>query len=250
QGNVDPRLDWTVGRRAVPYLDWTSEYFDPNYTMYNNYWVGYPSNPGSDPAFGWINDRTFGGPYNPVKNNYRASQVGTYSDVYAQGYLLGSAVNYSIIRFADVLLWAAECEVENGSLSRAQELVNYVRARARDGRTVPVTYDYEGSYYASANYSVDTYKDPWTSQDDARKAVRFERRLEFGLEGQRFFDLVRWGIAADYINSYLSVEKTRIQHLNGVNFVAGKNEYFPIPQQEVDLSNSNGKPLIQQNPGY
>lgn len=250
QGTVDPRLDWTVGRRGVPYLDWTSEYLDPNYTIYNNYWVGYPSNPGSDPNFGWINDRSFGGPYNPVKNNYRASQVGVYSDNYAQGYLLTSATNYSIIRFADVLLWAAECEVEVGSLSRAEALVNYVRARARDGRYVPVSYDYIGSYYASANYYVDIYYEPFTSKDIARKAVRFERRLELGLEGHRFFDLVRWGIAADYINNYLNVEKTRLSHLAGVSFTAGKNEYFPIPQQEIDLSNLNGTPLLKQNPGY
>lgn len=250
QGTVDPRLDWTVGRRGVPYLDWTSEYLDPNFTVYNNYWVGYPSNPGSDPNFGWINDRSFGGPYNPVKNNYRASQVGVYSENYAQGYLLTSATNYSIIRFADVLLWAAECEVEVGSLARAEELVNYVRARARDGRYVPVSYDYIGSYYPSANYYVDVYYDPWTSKDEARKAVRFERRLELGLEGHRFFDLVRWGIAADYINQYLNIEKTRLPHLAGVSFVAGKNEYFPIPQQEIDLSNSNGTSLLKQNPGY
>ncbi len=157
-------LDWTVGRRGVPYLNWTDEYLDPNYTIYNNYWVGYPSNPGSDPNFGWINDRTFGGPYNPVKNNYRADQVGMYSDYYAQGYLLGSGVNYSVIRFADVLLWAAECEVEVGSLERARELVNYVRARARDGRYVEVTYDYEGNYYPSANYYMDIYNDSWTNK--------------------------------------------------------------------------------------
>ncbi|MEO8764258.1 MAG: RagB/SusD family nutrient uptake outer membrane protein, partial [Ginsengibacter sp.] len=98
QETVDPRLDWTVGRRGVPYLDWA----DPNY------YTGYPSNPGSDPNIGWINDRSFGGPYTPVKNNYRASQLYKYGDYYAQGYLVGSGVNYSIIRFADVLLWAAE----------------------------------------------------------------------------------------------------------------------------------------------
>ncbi len=240
QGNVDPRLDWTVGRRGVPYLDWADE----------NYYTGYPSHPGSDPSVGWVNDRTFGGPYSPVKNNYRASQIGIYSDVYAQGYLLGSGVNYSIIRFADVLLWAAECEVEVGSLDRARELVNYVRARTMNGRYVPVSYDYLGNYYASANYYIGLYNTSWTDKSMARNAVRFERRLELGLEGHRFFDLVRWGIAAQYINDYLTVEKTRLPHLAGVSFVAGKNEYFPIPQQEIDLSNSNGKPLLKQNPGY
>lgn len=195
---------------------------------------------------GWINDRSFGGPYNPVKNNYRASQVGIYGDYYAQGYLLGSGVNYSIIRFADVLLWAAECEVEVGDLNRARELVNYVRARARDGRYVEVSYDYIGNYYPSANYYMDTYNQPWTNKDQARNAVRFERRLELGLEGHRFFDLVRWGIAADYINKYLQEEKSRLPNdLTGVTFTANKNEYFPIPQGEIDLD-----PNLKQNPGY
>lgn len=240
QGTVDPRLDWSVGRRGVPYLDWAS----PSYYGVNA--TGYSSYPTSDPSFGWINDRTFGGPYSPVKNNYRASQVGIYSDNYAQGYLLGSAVNYSIIRFADVLLWAAECEVETGNLERARGLVNYVRARARDGRYVEVAYDYIGNYNPSANYYIDTYNQPWTDQVMARDAVRFERRLEFSLEGQRFFDLVRWGIAADNINKYLQEETPRLPNdLTGVTFTAGKNEYFPIPQQEIDLD-----PNLKQNPGY
>lgn len=244
QGTVDPRLDWTVGRRGVPYLDWASpSYFGDNAT-------GYSSFPGSDPNVGWVNDRTFGGPYSPVKNNYRASQFGIFSDYYAQGYLMGSAVNYSIIRFADVLLWAAECEIEIGSLDRGRELVNYVRNRAVTGRMVEVAYDYIGNYLASANYFVGLYTNPWADQDYARKAVRFERRLELAMEGHRFFDLVRWGIAADYINAYLDVEKDRINHLGTVHFVAGKHEYFPIPQLEIDLSKSNGTAILKQNPGY
>ena len=83
-------------------------------------------------------------------------------------------------------------------------------------------------------------------QASARKAVRFERRLELALEGHRFFDLVRWGIAGDYINTYLQKEKTRLpKNLMGVSFTANKNEYFPIPQIEIDL-NSN----LKQNLGY
>lgn len=244
QGTVDPRLDWTAGRRGVPYLDWASpSYFGDNAT-------GYSSNPGSDPSVGWINDRTFGGPYTPIKNNYRASQFGVYSDFYAQGYLLGSAVNYSIIRFADVLLWAAECEIEIGSLERARTLVNYVRERAVTGQMVEVAYDYLGNYLPSANYYIGLYNTAWSGQDVARKAVRFERRLELALEGHRFFDLVRWGIAAEYINDYLNVEKTRLPHLAGASFTAGKHEYFPIPQQEIELSSVNGVPMLKQNPGY
>ncbi len=233
QGNLDPRLDWTVGRRGVPYLDWAS-------------YTGYSSNPGSDPAVGWINDRSFGGPYMPVKNNFRAANAAKYSENYAQYYLLTSGVNVSIIRFADVLLWAAECEVEVGSLEKARIYVNYIRNRAKVGRQVEVTYDYIGNYSPSANYNIGLYNTAWTSQSEARKAVRFERRLELALEGHRFFDLVRWGIAGTYINSYLQKEKERLPaDLTGVSFTPNKNEYFPIPQVEIDLN-----PNLKQNPGY
>lgn len=240
QGTVDPRLDWTVGRRGVPYLDWASpSYFGTNAT-------GYSSFPTSDPNFGWINNRLFGGPYVPVKNNYRASQVGLYSDNYVQGYLVGSAVNYSIIRFADVLLWAAECEVEIGDLNKARTLVNYVRERALTGRKVEVASDQFGNYAPSAHYVIGLYNDTWADQSYARNAVRFERRLELALEGHRFFDLVRWGIADTYINNYLNAEEPRLPaNLTGVSFTKDKNEYFPIPQTEIDLN-----PSLKQNPGY
>lgn len=238
-GTVDPRLDWTVGRRAVPYLDWTTP----------SYYSGYGSNPGSDPDYGWINDRTFGGPYVPVKNNFRYANGNfqKYSENYAQYYMLTSAVNVSIIRFADVLLWAAECEIELDNLEKAKEYVNYVRDRAKNGRYVEITYDDIGGYSASANYYVDVYTDSWSDPEAARKAVRFERRLELALEGHRFFDLVRWGIAASYINAYLANEKSRLPaNLSGAfNFAENKNEYYPIPQQEIDLNHN-----LKQNPGY
>ncbi|MFT3702835.1 MAG: RagB/SusD family nutrient uptake outer membrane protein [Agriterribacter sp.] len=227
QGTVDPRLDYSVGRRGVFYLDYN--YGSPN--------------PGKD----WINSHAFGGPYLNIKGVYRYDQYGIYSDYYAQGYLQTSAVNYNLIRYADVLLWAAECEIEVGSVDKAREYVNMIRNRAKTGCSVDIDYS-TGS--PSANYLVEPYEDAWSDQEFARKAVRFERRLELAMEGHRFFDLVRWGIAADYINNYLNVEKTRIGHLQSVSFVAGKNEYLPLPQVEIDLSNKDGVPLLKQNPGY
>jgi hypothetical protein len=223
-GTLDPRLDWTVGRRGVPYLDYN--YGEPN--------------PGKD----WINDHNFGGPFTPIKGVYRFDQQGTYSEYYTNGYLLSSAVNYNLIRFADVLLWAAEAEVEAGTLEKAREYVNRVRTRAMNGCVV----EYYGT--PAANYFMDLYNDAWADQAFARKAVRFERRLELAAEGHRFFDLVRWGIAAEYINAYLSVEKTRMPRLANVTFTKGKNEYYPLPQIEIDLSMKDGKPLLIQNPGY
>lgn len=223
-GPLDPRIDWTIGRRGVPYLDYN--YGEPN------------------PGKSWINDQFFGGPYTPIKGVYRFDQQGTYSEYYTNGYLLSSAVNYNLIRYADVLLWAAEAEIEAGSLEKAREYVNLVRARAKNGCVV----EYYGT--PAANYAMELYNEPWTDPAFARKAVRFERRLELAMEGHRFFDLVRWGIAAEYINAYLEVEKTRIAHLQGVQFSEGTHEYFPLPQVEIDLSNVDGQPLLIQNNGY
>jgi starch-binding outer membrane protein, SusD/RagB family len=219
-GNLDPRLDWSLGRRGIPYLDW-----------------------GVDPGQDWdggASGQIIGGPYLPMKNVYMASQdygIGG-NNFYATGGA-GSSVNYSIIRFAEVLLWAAECEVEVGSLENARALVNRVRTRAVNSCQVV------NGGSPAANYKIGTYTSAWADQSYARNAVRMETRLELAMEGHRFFDLVRWGIAATYINAYLLTEQTRIDHLKGVTFTAGKNEYFPIPQKELGLNHN-----LKQNPGY
>jgi hypothetical protein len=163
-----------------------------------------------------------------------------------------SANNYVFIRFADVLLMAAECEVEAGSLETARQYVNRVRARAANPDGFLHTYIDNSNPLAgfsstpAANYKVGLYTTPWTDQDYARKAVRFERRLELGEEGHRHFDLVRYGDADVVINAYLEKEKSFITHLNGVTFKKGVNEYFPIPQTEIDKSHG----ALTQNPGY
>ena len=138
----------------------------------------------------------------------------------------GSSVNYNVIRYAEVLLWAAECEMEVGSLENARALKNRVRNRAVNSCQEMNDTD------PAANYFVESYNTPWADQRFARNAVRFETRLEFSLEGQRFFDLVRWGVAGDYLNAYLQKEQTRIDHLKGVRFTPQKNEYFPIPKKK------------------
>lgn len=214
---LDPRLDYTVGRRGIPYLDW-----------------------GPHRGILWVRDQSNGGPYSPVKNVYYKSQTGKLTDAsfWTSGVV---AANYSLIRFADVLLWAAECEVEVGSLARAAELVNIIRARAANpAGWVP------GS---PANYQIGLYTS-FPSQDVARTAVRFERRLEFAMEGHRFFDLVRWGVAAETLNAYIAKEKSLRSYLNATTFTPGKNEYFPIPQGEIDQSQVDGAPTLKQNPGY
>jgi hypothetical protein len=124
--------------------------------------------------------------------------------------------------------------------------VNRVRARAAN----PDGFVKNPDGNPAANYVIGLYNTTWSDQAIARKAVRFERRLELAMEGHRFFDLVRWGVAAPTINNYLAGEKDRRAYLIGASFTAGVNEYYPIPEQQIILSSINGVPTLQQNPGY
>ena len=92
------------------------------------------------------------------------------------------------------------------------------------------------------------YTSTWTDQNVAREAVRFERKLELGLEGHRFYDLVRWGIAEEKLDAYLQFEAARIpSHFAGATFTSGQDEYLPIPQRQIDLQGSD---ILAQNPGF
>ncbi len=221
---VDPRLDWTVGRDGVPFLDHGTH----------------------EPA--WIRNRAFGGPYSVKKFIYAAGEESTVGWTNKQL----NAVNIPIIRYADVLLMLAECEVESGSLERARELVNMIRTRAGACAQGPdggvTTIDDAGITWA--NYRIGTYDDPWTDQAAARKAVRTERRLEMAMEGHRFFDLKRWGVAEQVINEYLEVEKTRRNYLESHNGMEARHNLFPLPFTQIQLSAVDGTPMLTQNPGY
>jgi len=225
---VDSRLDWTIGRRGVPYLDW-----------------------GLFPGSSWIRNQASAGPYAPMKNVYYKSQEKTLTDnsSWTSGY---TANNYTYIRFADILLMAAEVEVEVGSLAQAQTYVNTVRTRAADntGWVKAVT---GGANYGgfAANYKVGLYTVPWATQDEARIAVRFERRIELAMEGHRFFDLVRYGTIAAELNAYAAHEiGSGYTLMNGATFTTGKNEYYPVPQSEIDKSFDKGASTLKQNAGY
>ncbi|WP_247236146.1 RagB/SusD family nutrient uptake outer membrane protein [Telluribacter sp. SYSU D00476] len=209
EGTLDPRLDWTVGRRGIPFLNW-----------------------GVHPGRNWIRDQSFGGPYTFKKFfAYSGENAGAESP-------RANSNNYRALRFADVLLMRAEVAVEEGDLDMALKIVNQIRTRA--GNVVVTTADGK----PAANYLVKPYPS-FPSQEYARKAVRFERRVELAMEGHRFFDLVRWGVADQTLNAYLTKESKKRTYLNGATFVKGKNEYFPIPQAQIDIM---GASVLKQNP--
>jgi len=219
-GPVDPRLDHSIGRRGIPYLDWIPH-----------------------PGKAWIRAQVYAGPYSPKKYIYYKRQENTLTDgsSWTRGY---ATMNYTIIRFADVILMAAEAEVELGNLEKAREYVNMIRARAAN----PDSWVKNPDGSNAADYQIELYNDAWTDQGAARDAVRFERKLELSGEGHRFFDLVRWGIAEPTLNAYLAHEaKYLITMFGGAKFTAGKNEYYPIPQTQIDIQGSD---VLTQNPGY
>jgi hypothetical protein len=231
---VDPRLDWTVGRRGIPYLDW-----------------------GNHPGRSWVRDQDYAGPYAPKKNVYWQYNQDKYKD--ANSWAPGSAINIVLIRYADVLLLAAETEAELNNLDAAQAYVNQVRTRAGNPATKVYKYISDASPMGgfsttpAANYIVNPYPaGTFTAQgqDYAVKAVRFERKLEFAMEGQRYFDIVRWGIASTTMTAFYSYESKITTDLAGGKFVTGRNEHYPIPQRQIDLSFKNGVKTLEQNGGY
>jgi hypothetical protein len=231
---VDPRLDHTVGRRGIPFLDW-----------------------GIYRGKAWVRDQGNAGPYIYKKNMFKKAEQGSFSTT--TGWATGvNANNYRAIRLAHVMLWRAEVAVEENDLATALALVNQLRERAanhvvmglcttyklpsQDGLAVDYT-------KPAANYDVKPYPS-FADQAYARKAVRHEMRLEFGMEGYRFFDLVRWGIAAETINAMMDNDRNFRSLFGGAvpkSFTAGKNEYWPIPQTQIDLQGSD---VLTQNPGY
>ena len=224
---LDPRLDWAVGRRGIPYYDY-----------------------GPHPGRNWIRDQAYAGPFSPKKHvNKSSDNNGVATNI---NNVRQTAKNYNAIRFADVLLMAAEAEIEVGSLEMARTYINLVRTRAANPSGFVANTNPSGfvNGTAPANYQVKPYGSPFPDQNIARKAVRFERRLELAMEGHRFFDLVRWGIAAEVLNPYLATETVRRSYKNGSGgFTKDKNEYYPIPNRVIQIAKIDGN-ILDQNPGY
>ena len=236
--NVDPRLDWTVGRRGIPFLDW-----------------------GNHPGKAWIREQSYAGPYSPKKNTYYQATAGTYSDQHS--WAPGTANQINVIRFADVLLLAAETKAQLGNFDGAQTLVNLVRARAAKPAGFNYKYVNAAAVYPAAtggfsttpaaSYVVSQYPTgafAAAGKDGALKRIYFERKLELAMEGQRFFDISRWGIAQQALSTYFTYDGALVNDVTGAVWTPNKNEYYPIPQNQIQLESDGTTSKLKQNQGY
>ena len=100
-----------------------------------------------------------------------------------------------------------------------------------------------------ATYKVGLYP-TFPNQTFARNAVRIERKIELAMEGQRFFDLRRWGAADTTLNNFVAVEKNRRSFFSGATPFAARYRLYPIPSLQIELSKVGGISTLQQNPGW
>ena len=244
EDQLDPRLDFTVSRRGIPYKDWGI-------------------NRGSD----WIRKQSEGGPYLPVAKPF-FKKAERYVLSTTTGWMSGvNANNYRYLRYSHILLWRAEVEAFEGDLGKALELVNQIRDRA--GKDVVMgkvnIYQLPASVYPwgkegdvdftkpAANYKIGLYT-ALANKKDAMRAVQWEQRLEFATEGMRFFDLRRWdNLPADIkgkdmatlLNEFAVADLRIRSFMADANFSEG-DKYQPIPQGQIDIQTG----IIVQRPEY
>ncbi|MCD7938160.1 MAG: RagB/SusD family nutrient uptake outer membrane protein [Tannerellaceae bacterium] len=221
ENNIDPRLNHTVAIPGAPYK------YAPAFI----------------PDSSWIRDPQTYGCFMSLKE-----VVLPTCPCFAQAApFMSSSKNRDIIRYADVVLWRAEALIELNRHAEALPLINSLRTRAAasTGRLVDIQGDPTGQFVI-APYQPGVNSPAWT-QSFARQALQWERRLEFSQEGVRFFDLVRWGIAAETVNTYFEVEKTRRgSYMSEARFTKNRDEYFPVPKNQINFS----KKLYEQNYGW
>ncbi len=211
---VDPRLFVTVGVPGTPYM------FNTDYMMAEtNTW----SRGGG--TYGY---------FVSLKQNVDPALTNSY--LFDCDNQWASSMNRIVFRYADVLLMRAEALAQLGQTTEAISLVNQVRQRAAGMITSSVVSGYPNKY--GVRYAVGRYNGTY-SKDQTMRIVKMERRLELAMEAERFFDLVRWGDAATVLNKYFTDESRTMNFLQGASFTANKNEYLPIPYEQMAAANGN-----------
>lgn len=220
QQKWDPRLFHTVGMPTFPYK------YEAEYTLTT-------ANSRTPNTYGY---------YTSMKEVPQRSKGETYSDSWQ-----AFAMNDYIFRYTDVMLMRAEALIELDRLSEARTIINDIRERAASSITKHISY---AAQYCQISTYPETY---FQDKETARKCLRWERRLEMAMENGRFFDLRRWGIASKILNDYFKSEKLSVyegqsyaKYYDGAYFTAGKNEFFPIPYNQLYYVPG----LYSQNEGY
>lgn len=216
---VDPRIDHTVSRPGAPWK------YEPTRVV----------------TEAWSRNVPIYGVYNSMKEN-----VSPDCDCFINlAPFFGNTKARILIRYADVMLFKAEALIELGRQADALPLINAIRRRAANSTTRLKL----ANGQPTSNYNVKEYVPgeniSW-DQGTARKVLRFERRLEMALEGERFFDLMRWGIADQAMNDFFTHEKPTRSIYQGALFKKGRDEFLPIPQNQIFWSEG----LYVQNPNY
>ena len=211
---VDQRLYHTVALPGVPYKYDKKNIFDES----------------------WTRNKAVYGLYSSLKENVALNDP---SSVLIDPFRANTK-NKIVIRYADVVLMRAEALIELDREKEALPLINEIRERAKKSTGL---IDY------AENMDIALYVDNvncnWT-KPYAREALRWERRLELAMESQRFFDLVRWGIADSVINTFYKEEAPKRTYYEDAHFEKNRAEYVPIPQQQINFS----KQVYKQNYGY
>jgi hypothetical protein len=209
--NVDPRLDHTVAMEGKPFK------YDPTLIHGGDSWSRAPG----------------------IYGNFTSMKELEHPDCDCRGengpFPIWS-MNTVLVRYADVLLWKAEALIQLDRYEEALPIINSLRTRAANST---------GMLNDASIYNINTYSS-FASKEEAFNALRWERRLELGLEGHRFFDLVRWGVTKETLDAYFEIEHIRKPYLEAAAFTKGKHEYLPIPNQQINLSGG----IYVQNPGY
>lgn len=207
--DADPRLFLTVGLTGLPYE------FNSKYMM--------------DASATWSRSNGLYGYYVTLKQN-----VDPDCGYLVKGSWWGTPMNRIVFRYADVLLERAEAYAQLNETGEAIKLVNEIRKRAK--QSTGMIANYPSDY--GVKFNISTYNGTY-SQEDALKIVKMERRLEMGMESERFFDLVRWGEAEKVLNKYFAEETNKCSIYGDAHFTANKNEYLPIPFSQVAASDGH-----------
>ena len=213
---VDPRLFVTVGVPGTPYM------FNPNFMI--------------SKTNTWSRSGGMYGYFVSLKQNVDPSLTDNYLFVCDNQW--ASSMNRIVFRYADVLLMRAEALAQLGKTAEAISLVNQVRSRAIGMTSGSVVANYPNKY--GVHYAIVKYNGSY-SKEETMKIVKMERRLELAMESERFFDLVRWGEAATVINRFYTTESEKMNFLSGSLFTADKNEYLPIPDDQMKAANGHYK---------